>query len=290
MKGPAFIGALVLFASTTATAHADDRARDRARFERLQIEFAQRVLTEAGKIVRAFPPPSFPPAAPPSAPAPGRAPGPASDDPMVPLPVPGFGDAVVSVPRGARGPKPVMVVAHGNRDDPGGHCGYWREKVGDRGFILCPRGVARADGQGFTHGKELASEIDAGLAALRGRYGFLVDPGPMIYAGYSQGAYLGSAVVMRSPARFSRVVLIEGNGGWNEQAFAKGGGQRVLFACGQASCLKGAEPIVARFERANVASKVVYSPGAGHTLGGEVEKSVKAEWSWLVAGDPRWSS
>ena len=48
----------------------------------------------------------------------------------------------------------------------------------------------------FTHGKELPDEIDAGLVALKTRFGALVDPGPMIYIGYSQGAGLAYSVVM----------------------------------------------------------------------------------------------
>ena len=210
----------------------------------------------------------------------------------MPLAVPGFGEAMVSLPLGARGPKPVVVVAHGNHDDPGSHCNAWREIVGNSGFVLCPRGTLRTDSKpgevSYTHGKELPAEIEAGVAALHARYGALVDPGPMIYVGFSQGAYLGSIVVSRDPAHFSRVVLIEGNGGWNEKTFAKSGGQRVLFACGRASCVKSAQPFVSRFEHAGVRSKVVYGEGAGHTYGGAVGDALKAQWPWVIEGDRRW--
>lgn len=209
---------------------------------------------------------------------------------LVDLPVPGYGNAIVSVPQGARGPKPVMVAGHGRSMGPG-ICEHFRnEVVGDRGFILCPRGTPWEKG-GFTHGKELPEEIDAGLAALRARFGLLVDPGPMIYVGYSQSGYLASAVMSRSPTRFPRGIVIEAGGGgfFDVKPFARGGGQRVLFACGQASCSKAAALVATSFLRAGVASDVHYAPGAGHVYFGKVGDGIKARWRWLVEGDPRWA-
>src|SRR5262245_25066217 len=58
---------------------------------------------------------------------------------LVDLPVAGFGPAVVSVPS-ALTPKPVLVVAHGNNGNPFWSCDHWRNQIGERGFILCPRG------------------------------------------------------------------------------------------------------------------------------------------------------
>lgn len=158
----------------------------------------------------------------------------ARDDGLVELVVPGYGNAMVSVPRGAIGPKPVMVAAHGRGMGPDICDHFRRELVGDRGFILCPRGKPYP-ARGFTFDVDISKEIDAGLVALRARFGPLVDPGPMIYVGYSQGAAYGPSVVMKSPARYPRVVMIEGGvAGWDAKAFAKAGGQRMLFACGQA--------------------------------------------------------
>jgi predicted esterase len=300
--------ALVVLASlaTAFTAHADTTKRpititisldqkDQAQLERMRKEFETAITTELGKLSRPLPaPPVVPPTPTPTpAPAPQPSPDPLPDG-LVPLPVPGFGAAVVSLPLPLRGPRPVMVVTHGNNDHPQSHCETWRRMVLDRGFILCPRGIQRpgtsAADPTFTHGKEMGSEIEAGLSALRARYGAFVDPGPMIYMGFSQGAGLGPGFVMKNPARFPRAVMIEGgSGGWNEQAFAKAGGQRVLFACGQAGCVNSAKPVSARFERAKVASSVAYARGAGHVYGGAVADAIKAEWAWLVEGDPRWA-
>jgi len=202
--------------------------------------------------------------------------------------VPGFGDAMVYAPRGA-GTKPVMVVAHGHGMVPDDICHDFHELAGERGFVVCPRGTPiEGKPDAFTHGAELPQEIDADLAALHARYGNRVDMGQMIYVGYSQSAYLAPNVVMHEPSRFTRAIVIEGNGVWNEKKIAAAGGKRMMFACGQATCDTGAKLVVPTFEKAGVPSKELYSPGAGHVWYGPVMAQIKANWAWFVDGDTRW--
>lgn len=214
---------------------------------------------------------------------------------LVSLAVPGFADAVVSVPVGARRAKPVMLAIHGNYDSPDFQCGLWRSMVGDRGFILCPRGVARSDSPGpddirYTYEAKFAAELDAAIAALRERFGAHVDPGPMSYIAFSLGAILARGYVMRAPSRFDRLILIEGGGsGWDARAMSKAGVTHMLWACGQAPCAETGRLSAAAFERASIPSKVVYAKGAGHTYGGAVAELIRAEWEWLVTGDARWA-
>jgi pimeloyl-ACP methyl ester carboxylesterase len=218
-------------------------------------------------------------------------------DPLVALEVPGYGAAVVSLPVGATTPKPVLIAAHGNYDRPEWQCATWRSILGNRGFVLCPRGVARRDSPSpndirFTYANASAftAELDAALAALRSRYADFVDPGPLMYAGFSLGAILGVSYVLRDPSRFPRVVLIEGGeGGWGEAKLAAAGGQRVLWGCGQAGCVGGAKALAARFERAKVPSRVVYGKGEGHSYTGAVADEIKKELPWLIEGDERWA-
>src|SRR5262245_18804480 len=51
-------------------------------------------------------------------------------EPMLALEVPGFRPAIVSVPTGAREPRPVWLALHGNFDRPEWQCGVWREVTG----------------------------------------------------------------------------------------------------------------------------------------------------------------
>jgi predicted esterase len=212
--------------------------------------------------------------------------------------VPGFRPAVVSLPLGATGRRPVLVALHGNFDRPEWQCEIWRGIVGARGFVLCPRGVPRGDVPKSWDRWEFGAlartekELDAALAALAAAYPDHVDPGPVVFTGFSLGAILGTPIVKKSPARYPRVVLIEGGqSGWTRpraKAFVAGGGARVLFACGQASCQASSRSAAKIVEAAGGGARVAYLGSVGHTYDGKVADAIAMEWDWLVEGDARW--
>ncbi|WP_437876987.1 hypothetical protein [Sorangium sp. So ce513] len=222
-----------------------------------------------------------------------------ADAPLVELAVEGFASAVVSVPLGATGRRPVLIASHGNYDRPEWQCEVWRGIAGGDVFILCPRGVARSDSPSagdvrFTYesNARLEQEIDAGLAALRASFPEHVDPGPALYTGFSLGAIMGSAIAARRAALFPRLVLVEGgHDRWTPataKAFAAGGGQRVLFVCAQAGCGAAAAAAAARLEKAGVQTRVVRSKEAGHRYDGPVAEETQRALGWVTARDPRW--
>ncbi|HEU4409736.1 MAG TPA: hypothetical protein VFS43_31065 [Polyangiaceae bacterium] len=255
------------------------------------------------------PAPSAGPAAPEAA-APGvsSAPGassapaalpPLARGPFAALPVEGYAEAVVSLPSGATGPRPVLVAAHGNYDTPEWQCRVWREAVGARGFVVCPRGVPRRDSPSrddvryeYASGAALERELDAALGALARAYAGYVDGEAVIYTGFSLGANMGSGIIRRRPKQFPRAVLIEGGSAWAAgaaAAYAKGGGARLLWACGQPGCVQSSERSAASFVKAGGAARVVHAKGAGHTYDGPVAERVRGAFDWLVEGDARWS-
>ncbi len=235
-----------------------------------------------------------------AAPAAGIAPL-RADAPFVELSVDGFPSAVVSVPIGATARRPVLIASHGNYDRPEWQCQVWRDIAGGDAFILCPRGVARSDSPSasdvrFTYesNARLEQEIDAGLAALRARFPEHVDPGAVLYTGFSLGAIMGSAIAARRAALFPRLVLVEGgHDKWTQataRAFADGGGQRVLFVCAQAGCGAAAKAAAARLEKAGVLTRVVRGKEAGHRYDGPVAEETRRALGWALEGDARWSS
>jgi len=215
------------------------------------------------------------------------------------LPVPDHGDAIVSLPLGARDPRPIVLATHGNYDTPEWQCEVWRGIVLNDAFVLCPRGTARGDSPSrsdiryhYGTNKALEKEVDAAVEALVAAYPDYVDREGMIYTGFSEGAIMGAVIMQRHPERYPRAVLIEGgNRAWYSATvrdFAAKGGKRLLFACGQWTCLERSERAERALSQAGVPAKTVYAKGEGHTYGGAVATEVFRAFDWLVEDDPRW--
>ena len=261
--------------------------------------------TTVGSPPRATTVGSLPPATTVGSPAPAAAPrSPLGGEPFIDLPVEGHRAAVVSVPLGASSPRPLLVVTHGAGGQPEPHCAFWRAMLGSRGFILCPRGsllgssLGDPQDQGFFYRDHhaLEREVTAAMAALRARFGELVDDRAPMYAGFSQGATMGALAFVKRPAVFARLVLIEGGSGESDEwtisgsrAFRESGGARVLFACGRASCFLAAKRTITYLDKAGVEGRVVHAAGAGHTYGGAVAEAVQGALAWITEGDARWS-
>lgn len=254
------------------------------------------------ELASAAAPATTPPAsALPGASAPDRALPPlAASEQFVPLEVPGFEPAVVSVPTGAAAPRPIAVALHGNFDRPEWQCEVWRGVLGTRGFILCPRGIPRRDVPKredrweYGSAKAVEAEIEAGVSALKQRFPGHVADGPLLLIGFSLGAIYGAPIALKRPQRFPKLVLVEGGqralapGVAKKFAAAAGEPARLFIACGQANCLLSAKQLSLSLERAGLPTRFGGAPKAGHTYDGEVAAAVSRELGWLLAGDLRW--
>jgi predicted esterase len=218
--------------------------------------------------------------------------------PFAALEVPGHAAAVVSLPLGATSPRPVLVATQGNYDKPEWQCDMWRSVVENRGFVICPRGMKHPSSppgdprHRYASNAALEREIHAALDALRARYPEFVAQGPVVYAGFSQGAIMGAPIISRNPSLFTRAVLIEG--GYDKmspgvvRSFAKGGGERVLFACGQGLCERLAGESAKALGKLGVEARVVHGAGEGHSYFGKVADEVRRSFDWVVGLDARW--
>jgi hypothetical protein len=213
---------------------------------------------------------------------------------LVHLPLEGFGDAVVSVPLGATTPRGVVVGVHGRNDRPEWACGEWRGVTNARPFILCPHGIPvdapAGRGLAFAGAERTRREIDAGLAALKVRFGSYVADGPMIYAGFSLGAIVGVPIVAGDPDRFPVAVL--GEGGQEEwtpgrvAAFSKGGWRRVLFVCSTGNCETATARPLGALARAGAQVKLVSAGHIGHLVDDRVVATVRLAWTWVTGEAP----
>lgn len=239
-----------------------------------------------------------------AAPAPLSEPPREAHEGFVDLAVPGHDPAVVSVPRGASTRKPLLVAAHGAWDRPEPHCELWRRVVGDRAFILCPRGQRTNRHMPHAYAAyyypdhfSLAREVLAAVEALSARYPDRVDASAAVWAGFSQGAIHGALVIVLHPQLFARAALIEGGNGffdeWSASSarkYGRAGGERVLFACGSPACVRTADRCAGYLEHAGVDTRVAHAEGAGHSYGPTMEASLHESFAWLVADDARWAS
>lgn len=218
--------------------------------------------------------------------------------PIVTLPVPGFRDAVVSIPLGAKDRRPVLVALHGNYDRPEWQCEVWRDIAGARAFVLCPRGVPRDDApkseDRWTYAtlERTERELQAALEALGNRFPLHAVTDRVVFTGFSLGAIQGRGILKRGSKRFARAVLTEGGydgmSPSSAKALADAGVERVLFACGQSACVAGARVAIRSLERAGIEARVVSGGNVGHTYDGRVAQAIQREWSFIVEKEPMW--
>jgi predicted esterase len=203
--------------------------------------------------------------------------------------VPGFLPAVLFVPAGSAA-RPLLVAAHGAGGSPEWECEYWSRLLEGRFFVLCLRGSSMGKAGGFYYKNEHALEAELVAAERATRESEArITPAPGVYAGFSQGASFGSAIIAKHGGAFSRVALIEGFERWNiprARAFAKAGGQRVLFACGTKECNAAATESARWLLKSGIDARVEFAAGAGHTPLDQVLQRVQGQLPWLLGTAP----
>lgn len=248
-------------------------------------------VSESGANLRASPRPPITPAI---SLADGAHPSHATEGDGVirPLDVPGFEPALLFSPDG-NAPRPLVVAAHGAGGGPEWECDYWRRLTFARVFILCLRGTPLGGsyaGYYFRDHRALNREfIAAEQAARAGQPRILAGSG--LYAGFSQGATMGTAILAPHANAFPYAVLIEGFMPWNvpgARQFVRAGGRRLLLACGSKECATVSNTSMRWFQVAGVDARFEFAPGAGHTPAGPVMDKVESALPWLLAGDPNW--
>ncbi len=200
------------------------------------------------------------------------------------LEVEGFLPAVFFVPAGDAQAR-LVVAAHGAGGAPEWECDYWRELTRDSAFVLCLRGKAMGGGSYYyPNHHELEAELTVAERVARAAEPGIL-PGGGVYAGFSQGASMGSAMLASHGAAFPHLVLIEGFELWNTsraRRFQQSGGKRVLFACGTPHCSRVAQESVRWLLEAGIDARLEYASGAGHTPAGAVMLRVEATLPWLL--------
>ena len=133
------------------------------------------------------------------------------------------------------------------------------------------------------------------LAAVEAKYPEHVVAGaPVVYAAFSQSATMAAPFLVRHAARFPRGVLTEGGHHAFEpaglaQAYAKAGGERVLFTCSQGRGCAGSFELSRRaLARANVEARAESAGAHGHSMVPAVRESLHDALPWVVEGLAGW--
>jgi predicted esterase len=233
------------------------------------------------------------PAPPASAGAEKTAPEAAAPEQAIDLAVEGFLSALVWAPHGTL-PRPVVLATHGATDSPEPYCRFWREVVQERAFVVCTRGrPMKPEGYYYPDSAWMQREAALALSSLRQKFGSRVSQGPILYAGFSQGAIFGSPIVQAHPDEYPRAVLMEGGAsGWNRalaRQYRARGGRRVLFVCGEHPCAVHARATASVLNSASLATKVIAIEDVGHTYTPAIAREIQGLFGWLFEGDERWA-
>ena len=207
------------------------------------------------------------------------------------LEVPGFEPALLYSPPGAA-LRPLLIAAHGAGGSPEWECEYWRRLTEGRAFLLCLRGTPLGTYDGFYYRNHIALERELVAAERVARASEpRIALGGGIYAGFSQGSTMGTAMIAAHGAAFPFLVLIENFELWNvprARAFARAGGKRVLIACGSRECQKVGKESLRWLRAGGLDARLEFAPGAGHTPAGPVMDRVRLSLPWLMGDERLW--
>jgi hypothetical protein len=107
----------------------------------------------------------------------------------------------------------------------------------------------------------------------------------------SEGDKAGAAITQQPKEADPFWVNPDGNAARQVAAYAKGGGKRVLFACGQPSCVAESDPALQLLVRAKVTTRIVHGEGEGHDYDkGPVKEQIRQALAWVVDGDATWKA
>ena len=202
---------------------------------------------------------------------------------------------VVSVPLGAREPRPIMIALHGGSEKPERACAAWRGITEAYPFVICPRGWGGNESRlGWRSASDTNQRIARAVAATKTTFGSWVEDTPsVVLAGFSMGGSQVALVARRDPQTYRRVVV--GDSAHDPRpalGFARdwvtGGGERALFLCTTSGCepsMRAAARNVAR-ERAH--ARLNIAPTQVHALSERAVQSMRRDWAWLVEGAEGW--
>lgn len=203
---------------------------------------------------------------------------------------------VVSVPLGAREPRPLMVALHGGSRRPQHACAAWRTVTDAYPFVVCPRGWGGNERRlGWRGGADTSARIARAVAAAKEKFGSWIEETPTtVLVGFSMGGSQVALVAKREPQRYRRIVV--GDSAHDpvpaltfSATWAKGGGERAIFLCTTSGCEPSLRAAARRVAREKAFARLNVAPTQVHGLSAAAVQSMRRDWAWLVEGADGWS-
>lgn len=201
----------------------------------------------------------------------------------------------VSVPLGAREPRPLMIALHGGSEKVEAACAAWREITDAYAFVVCPHGWGGNERRlGWRNAADTTRRITRAVEAAKKTFGAWIEETPtVVLAGFSMGAVQVALVADRQPQTYRRVVI--GDSAHRPRsaltfapAWVKGGGERALFLCTTSGCEPSMRAAAKNVEREKARARLNIAPTQKHGLSEPVVQSVRRDWPWLVDGADGW--
>lgn len=202
---------------------------------------------------------------------------------------------VVSVPLGARDPRPIMVALHGGSDRPELACKGWRIAADAYPFIVCPHGWGGDEARLAWHSVEDTRErIARAIASVKATFGDRVAGAEsIVLAGFSRGASEVAELAEREPAIYRRVVIGDsahdpGPALRFSRAWGTSGGERVIFMCTTSGCEPSMRAAAKKAAGAGRPALLVVAPTQVHAFSARAAGALRRDWAWLVEGAEGW--
>jgi hypothetical protein len=202
---------------------------------------------------------------------------------------------VVSVPLGAREPRPLMIALHGGSEKAEHACAAWREITEAYAFVVCPRGWGGNEERlGWRNAADTSKRITRAVAAAKKTFGSWIHETPTtVLAGFSMGAVQVALVSRVQPQTYHRIVI--GDSAHKPlsalsfaPAWVRGGGERALFLCTTSGCEPSMRAAARKVAQEKAKARLNIAPTQKHGLSEPVVQSVRRDWPWLVEGAEGW--
>jgi hypothetical protein len=202
----------------------------------------------------------------------------------------------VSVPLGAREPRPIMIALHGGSDRPEWACGAWRGITGAYPFLVCPHGVGSNEASlAWSSPADTRARVARAIAETKRIFGSWVREAPIVLVGFSMGATQAALLAQSQPQIYRRVALAESAYAPEPamefaRPWAAGGGERAIFLCTTAGCEAPYRKAAQNVARHGVPARLDIAGTNQHGMWEIVVRSMRRDWPWLVEGAEGWET